>query len=1027
MKFIRRACLLIAVSVLVAARAASLEDGFAAPPVGARPLGWWHWINGNVTKAGIATDLEAAKQAGMGGVQMFDVEMYLPPGPVRYGTDNWYEHVRFAMNKAAELGLEFHVMNTPGWSASGGPWVTPDRSMKRLVWSETAAVSGEVSLVLARPDLKPAYGERSVPHAEFYREVAVMAVPANAERLDDFERKSAWGARPVARPTGSDHAGIDPDQVIDLTRRVDATGRLAATLPPGEWTILRFGFTTTGKTNHPAVKEGHGLEIDKLDAGAVAFQFEQAVGRLLKEAGPLAGPTFNALLFDSFEGGFQNWTDSLPEQFRALKGYDLIPWLPALAGRVVGSTARTEAVLWDFRHVIEELIAENYYGTMHRLAAQHGLKIYSESQGGPITPMSANRHVDVPMNEFWTPEASARASRIKMSVSSASLAGRNVVAAEAFTSTPENGKYQNTPATMKRVGDQAFTLGLNRFALHSFTHQPVTGLAPGFALGRYGVHFGRLNTWWPYAEAWMSYLSRSQFLLQQGRTVADVCLLVDEDLGYNLPAKTDGSLPGYDYEVAYPPAVREMSVRDGRLVHPSGAKYRLLVTPQKTTAAGWVAELSTLRHLRQLVEAGAVLAGEPPVAPAGLKDLEQRAEFDRLVSEIWGGSGGSSAQVRSVGAGRVYRGGTPLAILQANQVTPDLRWDGLESGIRFIHRSAPEGEIYFVFNDSAGARRVELKFRQSGRTPEIWNAESGAHIEAPVFKVTQAGVTVPVDLEAWGSVFVVFRKPLPARWVTSAGPVNMELKNGSLLSAAAQVAVTYSDGREESTKLAVLPAAIPLAGPWQVEFKDGRGAPAGAQPFGRLISWTEHADPGIRHYSGMAVYRTQFAASAAQAGQVAVLDFGTVADIARVLINDREVGVLWQPPFRADVTAFLRDGTNVLEVRVANRWINRLIGDEAIDSGLAYQATGQSKFTDGRLLAFPGWLYEPAKRPVNGRHSFTTWKHYEADAPLVPAGLLGPVKLEYFHDVSQALSLLPAAGGQHSNSAHKTGDSLPVH
>jgi hypothetical protein len=228
----------------------------------------------------------------------------------------------------------------------------------------------------------------------------------------------------------------------------------------------------------------------------------------------------------------------------------------------------------------------------------------------------------------------------------------------------------------------------------------------------------------------------------------------------------------------------------------------VLVTPQKSTAAGWVAELSTLRHLRQLVEAGAVLAGEPPVAPAGLKDLEHRAEFDRLVAEIWGASGSSSAPVRNVGAGRVYGKSTPLDVLWAERVAPDVRRDGRDEGIRFIHRSAPEGEIYFVFNDSAETGRVELEFRQPGRTPEIWNAESGACAEAPMFKVTPTGVAVPVDLEAWGSVFVIFRKPLPARWVTSAGPVSQEFRNGLLLTTATEVAVDYSDGHRENVRLA---------------------------------------------------------------------------------------------------------------------------------------------------------------------------------------------------------------------------------
>jgi hypothetical protein len=304
--------------------AQGLEAGFASPPVAARPLGWWHWINGNVTQEGIAADLEAAAKAGMGGVQLFDVEIYLPPGPVRYGTDSWHEHVRFAMRKAAALGLEFHIMNTPGWSASGGPWVTPERSMKRLVWTETAVTGGAaLDRLLPLPDLKPFYSGRGVPKDKFYREIAVLAVPATTERIGDLGRKIGWESKPITRAGMADRPGIPLEQVINLTSRLDREGRVRATLPPGEWIVLRFGYTTTGKTNHPAVPEGHGLEIDKLDAAEVTFQFEQALGRLLREAGPLAGSTFNGLLFDSFEGGFQNWTATFPEQFKALKGYDL--------------------------------------------------------------------------------------------------------------------------------------------------------------------------------------------------------------------------------------------------------------------------------------------------------------------------------------------------------------------------------------------------------------------------------------------------------------------------------------------------------------------------------------------------------------------------------------------------------------------------------------------------------------------------------------------------------------------------------
>lgn len=987
-------------SLTLSIAAGPLEDGFSSPPLEARPLGWWHWINGNVTKEGIAADLKSAKDVGMAGVQMFDVEVYLPSGPVRYGSDSWYDHVRFAMEKAAELGLEFHVMNTPGWSASGGPWVTPERSMKRVVWSETPTPGGKISLQLPIPDTKPIYAGRVVKMAPFYRDIAVIAVPVTIDRIPDFTQKSAWGDRPIVRNIAPDQSGIPREQVVDLSAAMNPAGLLEATLPPGDWTVLRFAFVSTGKTNHPAVKEGHGLEIDKLDPEAVAFQFDQALGRLLNQAGPLAGKTFNAVLFDSFEGGFQNWTDNFPAAFKTRKGYDLLPWLPLLTGRVVGSTAQSEAVLWDFRNVIEDMIAENYYGTMHRLAAKHGLKIYSESQGGPITPMSANRHVDVPMNEFWTPDASPRASRIKMTSSAASLAGRRIVAAEAFTSTPENGRYQNTPATLKRSGDYAFTLGLNRFALHSLTHQP-TDLAPGFALGRYGVHFGRLNTWWPYADAWMSYLSRCQFLLQQGRTVADACFLVDEDLGYNLPSKVTASLPGYDFEVAYPDQLRAMTVRGGVVEHPSGARFQLLVTPEKSTATGWVASIETLRELRRLVHSGAHLSGPPPVAPAGLKDSERREEFNKSLAEIWGESARKTGAIVPLGAGKIYTDLSPLEIFRSRAIAPDVGWEGKPDAIKFIHRTIPDAEIYFVFNNSPTPSTIPLNFRQSGRTPEIWDPVSGIHSPAPAFSSTSTGTRVPIQFEPWGSAFVIFRNSLAPRWITSAEPATDEFKSGQLLTKAKKVSLNFSDGTHTDLSFPELRPDQTIPGPWNIEFKT---QPPQSVTFERLMSWSEHPDPTIRFHSGTAIYHTTFELDQIPQDQIALLDLGQIADIARLVINGRNAGVLWKPPFRCNITPFLKPGQNSLEIHVANRWINRLIGDEAIPSDLNYQPTGVSKFTDGRLRDLPLWLYDQSKRSKKKRHSFSTWQHYQADSPLVPAGLLGPVNVEWWHCLPATIS-----------------------
>jgi hypothetical protein len=995
------------VAAVQAKAADPLESGFATPPADARPLVWWHWINGNVSKAGIEADLADMKRVGIAGAQMFDASIYLPPGPMRYGTEAWHEHVQHAIRTAARLGLEFHAMNTPGWSASGGPWIAPERSMKKLVWSETPADGGAARpVVLARPTIPPLKFRTPprVPQQNFYRDVAVLAVPADAtRRTADWNKKIKLEEKSLtALPLALDPAGCIPrGQVLDVTASFDpATDTIRAALPPGRWTILRFGFTSTGSTNHPAAPEGHGLEVDKMDPDAVSMYFDHALGRMLREAGPLAGKTFRAILFDSFEGGPQNWTDTFPAQFRALKGYDLMPLLPALTGRMIECETFTECVLRDFRGAVEELIARNYFGTMRRRAHEHGLITYAEAQGGPLNPVLCAEHVDVPMNEFWMPEATPRIPRIKLVASVANVLGRPMVAAESFTATPENGRWQNTPARLKVAGDTAWTAGINRFILHHYTHQP-TDDGPGFGLGRYGTNFGRLNSWWALAPGWVEYVARGQFLLQQGRTVADIAFLQNEDHGYAYPAKMVVAPPGYDFDIVYPRHLAAMTWRDGALRLPGGAAYRVLVLPEN-----WAADLPTLRRLRDWVRAGAAIIGSPPVAPAGVKDFEARTEY----------------QAVSSAAGLTRRAGATLEeTLREIGLAPDVRWvsagtnpapprrqsDGTSASeeegatvtavtFRSIHRRTAAADIYFVFNHSDQPAVGDATFRVAGRRPEFWDAVAGTQADAPVFRPGTASTTVPLHLEPHGSMFVVFRRPLPKRWIESSAP-RLETYGGRLLAPAAEgtVQLRASDGKAMIVAAPAVIAPVAIAGPWRVAFESGRGAPPEIA-LARLQSWTEHPDPGVKFFSGVATYRTGFSTpTAPAAGVIALLDLGGVADLAEVRVNGAPAGILWQPPFRVDVTRLLRPGENVLEVRVANRWINRIIGDEGVPTDLKYQKPGTNKFTDGKLEQLPPWLYDRSRIAEKRRVSFTTWKHYTADSPLVPAGLLGPVRLEW--------------------------------
>jgi hypothetical protein len=989
---------------LTAGHESNLEVGFRQPPQQAKPLVWWDWINGSVTKEGIKADLEDIKRAGLGGVQLFDLELYMPKGPVRYGTKQWHEYVQYAIATADKLGLEFHIMNCPGWSASGGPWITPEKSMKQIVWCEEN-VSGSKSLKkkLKRPDIHHNGGSRDIKH-DFYRDIAVFAVPADtgrSYRLPEADQKIGFTPPSFKRqthpPDTPDKLAIPAGKILNLSEQFK-DGVLSCDLPAGNWTIIRFGYTSTGKSNHPAVPEGHGLEVDKFDPEAVAFQFNQALGKILAEAKPYLGKTFKGILFDSFEGGFQNWTATFPEKFEAMNGYDLIPYLPVLTGRAIESAAVSEAVLYDFRGSIDRLLAENYFGVMQRLARKHGLILYSESQGGPLNPFYCNEYVDVPMNEFWVGNYVKRVKNMKLTASSANLYGRQIVAAESFTAVPDDGKWQNTPYSLKVPGDCAFTAGVNRFIFHTYIHQPYSHLKPGFTMGRYGTHFGRLNTWWEFVPAWIDYLSRSQFLLQQGITVTDIGFLFHNDIRYAYPDELTETPDGYDYVVCYPKNLASMQCQDGRIVVPNGPAFRILVLPDDPLMSA-----DTLKHIQRLLKSGATVVGNRPVAPPGRNDLVERdAEFRELVSDLWGGLNENGSVSKPVGKGRLFLRQPLGPIADQIGLRPDVRFvpNPEEGEIRYIHRRTESEDIYFVCNQTDQRVEFDAQFRVAGKRPELWDPATGKRWNAASF-IAEGGAThVPLMLEPRGSNFVVFRKPLPEKWITSVqGSAIVRFGDRLLARRSGNIEIHYSDKTQHTMTVGEVSPDIPVTGPWQVKFMDGRGATAETR-LDSLISWTDHPDSDMRYYSGVAEYRVNvdLAKSAIKEDECFILSLGRVCDIAQVRVNGSQPVILWKEPFDLDVTEHLKVGENTIVIEVANRWINRLIGDEQFPDDCKFQAGG-NKFTSGRLLAFPAWLKDPDAAKNRNRYTFATWKHYAETSPLVPSGLLGPVRLDAYKNV----------------------------
>lgn len=629
----KRALLLLLAMVSFAAalpaQADDLAKNFASPPAAARPWVYWFPLNGNLSKEGITADLEAMARVGIGGVLYMEVDQGAPRGPADFAGPLWRELLTHAGREANRLGLEINMNNDAGWCGSGGPWITPELSMQKVVWTETTVEGPQtIDVALAKP---------AAEHG-FYRDIAVLAMPAPAGNFRTAQGQ--WKAltapqhfppQPAKFADAPADSIIARDRIIDVTAHMAADGKLSWKAPAGKWLVLRFGHTTTGKDNHPAPETGRGLECDKFSTAAAQAHYRGLISKLVADYGPLTGKTLVSIHIDSWETGSQNWTPLMRDEFKKRRGYDLWPWLPAFAGYVVDSNEVTERFLWDLRQTISDLIVENYAGEFQRLAHKDGLRLSIEAYDGvPCDEMTYAGRADEPMAEFWKVGASTEYSCTEMS-SAAHTYGKPILGAEAFTSTNVE-KWLEYPGSIKGLGDWAFCEGINRFVFHRYAAQPWTNVAPGMSMGPWGLHYERTQTWWDQSKAWHQYLARCQYLLQQGLFVADVLYLQPEGAPRRFvpPSSVRG---GYNFDGCTPEVLlTRAEVKNGRIVLPDGMSYRVLVLPDVETMTPGL-----LQKINQLVEAGAVVfaAGSPKKAP-GLTGYPQcDSDVQALADDLW--------------------------------------------------------------------------------------------------------------------------------------------------------------------------------------------------------------------------------------------------------------------------------------------------------------------------------------------------------------------------------------------------------
>ncbi|MBS1825897.1 MAG: hypothetical protein JST93_11295 [Acidobacteria bacterium] len=680
-------------------------------------------------------------------------------------------------------------------------------------------------------------------------------------------------------PRGSWMSGPAPlrvdqmEQIQDISRHVDAQGRLRWTAPAGRWRVIRYLAVNTGEKLKVPSPNSDGLATDHFSEPATVRYINEVIRRLQPAVGDLRKSALKELYLASYEVRGQVWTPSFLEEFRKRRQYDLTPYLPALTGSQIKDESTTERVLYDYRKTQGELLVDNYYRAAVRTAGQAGLGVESEAGGPgppihqvPVDALLANSAVTTVRGEFWPYRQNAAAMWVvKETAAAAHIYGKPIVAMEAFTSSYH---WYEGPQDLKASADRAFAEGMNHVVWHTASHHPPEAGKPGWVYYA-GTHLTPNVVWWPFARPFLDYLARASFLLRQGLPVSDV-LHYYGDQGYNFvpPKHVDaGTGYGYDYDVTNADAlVRRLSVQKGRLTLPEGTQYAVLALPDREDI-----DLEVLRKLATLAEQGATIVGPKPKRATGYSGYPGKdAQVRELADLLWG---------RGLIKNRAVR-----EAMGSLGVGPDLRFSGDESAIDFVHRRTANEDIYFVRNKTKEWVEGDATFRVSGRRPEIWDAVTG-NIEA------RAGNPVHLRLAPDGSTFVVFRDG-----AGKAAPPG---------------------ARRESS-------AITLDGPWEVRFAPNLGAPAQAV-FPKLISWTEHMDDGIRYYSGIAEYRKQFVVKE-RAGRV-TLDLGEMWAMAEVTVNNGKPQVVWQRPFEADITADVKVGVNELRVRVANNWVNRLVGD----------------------------------------------------------------------------------------------------
>lgn len=1059
-----------------------LDIDFITPPESIQTSVYWYWISDNISKEGVVRDLESMKAVGInrafiGNIGLDDV----PYGNVKMLSDEWWEIIHVALKTATELDIDIGIFNSPGWSQSGGPWVTSENAMRYLISSEKK-ISGPKKFserlekpheifqdvrVVAYPITFSGNDVLDISNSDVYSKPKILGLsriidgdlktgftfPSEGEFIVDIKAKELFTARSITistievpmmanvqfqaknnngefvtikafeidrsnpnisngfvpwapvvisfpkviandyrvifdykntqnewiYPQNKKISGIaeitistnprveryaektlakmfssplpywkeyqweqqavvdnkallvDPSKVIDITSYLSADGILNWDVPEGEWIIQRSGMTPTGIKNGPASPEATGYEVDKMSKKHVETHFYGHIGELLERIPEADRKSLKVVVLDSYEKGSQNFTDSFLEEFEEVYGYDPLPYLPVYQGVVVKSQKASDGFLWDLRRLVANKIAYDYVGGLREVSNKHNLTTWLENYGHwgfPGEFLMYGGQTDELSGEFWV-DGTLGDVENRAASSAGHIYGKSKISAESNTS---SGKaFYRHPGIIKKRADRFFAVGINNTLLHVYITQPYEDKSPGINAW-FGTEFNRKNTWFSQIDVYLQYLKRTNYLLQQGINVADIAYFIGEDTP-KMTGITDPEVPlGHQFDYMNAEVIlKNMTVEDGLITLPHGTQYKIMVLPQLETMRP-----ELLAKINQLVNEGAVILGPPPSRSPSLENQPQAdIEVKNIASSLWGEVDGVNIKSRKVGKGMIINGMNMIEALDLIGTVPDVKLPQ-DNSIHYGHRTLNNKEIYFLTNQTNQTQVIIPEFRVTNLLPELWLPTTGERRVLTAFNIKDQITEVPLRLEPFESVFIVFRTSVDESKLTS---IDTNYPKPELL--------------------------VNINSPWTVVFDQTQRGPKEPVVFSELIDWTNSDNELIKYYSGTAFYSNNFVLEALTENEKILIDLGNFTAMAKVKVNGIYAGGLWTRPFQIDITNFVKEGENNLEIEIVNTWVNRIIGDMQL--------------------------------PETERQVWTIVNPYNANSPLQTSGLLGPVSINKVH------------------------------